>query len=65
VNRGEKEDLAMDPENNDQLFPGDDDDLLLFQEEDEEDESEEMEMDFEEIEGDDLFDDPYIYLAIF
>jgi hypothetical protein len=58
VNRGEKEDLTMDLENNDQLFPGDDDDLLLFQEEDEED-------DFEEIEGDDLFDDPYIYLAIF
>jgi hypothetical protein len=55
----------MDPENNDQLFPGDDDDLLLFQEEDEEDNFEEMEMDFEEIEGDDLFDDPYIYLAIF
>jgi hypothetical protein len=52
----------MDPENNDQLFPVDDDDLLLFQEEND---FEEMEMDFEEIEGDDLFDDPYIYLAIF
>ncbi len=55
--------ITMDPENNDQLFPVDDDDLLLL-EEDEEDDSEEIEMDFEEIEDDDLFDDPYIYLAI-
>jgi hypothetical protein len=55
----------MDPENNDQFFPVDDDDLLQFQEEDEEDDSEEIEMDFEEIMDDDLFDDPYIYLAIF
>ena len=54
----------MDTENNDQLFPIDDDDLLQFQEEDEEDEFEETEMDFEEIEDDDLFDDPYIYLTI-
>jgi hypothetical protein len=56
--------LHMDTENNDQLFPIDDDDLLQFQEEDEEDEFEETEMDFEEIEDDDLFDDPYIYLTI-
>ena len=54
----------MDQENNDQLFPVDDDDLLLLQEDDEEDEFEETEMDFEAIEDDDLFDDPYIYLAI-
>jgi hypothetical protein len=65
VNRAEREDLTMDPENNDQLFPVDDDDLLQFQEEDEEDDIEEIEMDFEEIMDDDLFDDPYIYLAIF
>jgi hypothetical protein len=65
VNRRKKEYLDMNPENNGQLFPEDDDDLLLFHEEDEEDDFEEMEMDFEEIEGDDLFDDPYIYLTIF
>ena len=56
----------MDTENDNQLFPVDDDDLLRFQEEENEEEDfEEMEMDFEEIGDDDLFDDPYISLIIF
>jgi len=49
----------MNEENNEQLFLLDDDDELLLEDE----ENEEMDMDYEGIE-DDLFDDPYTYLAI-